>query len=526
MIQDRDREHDSLSFIVVFILLFSLFSLFFNLGGRSLENQDSIRYAEIAREILETGDWVMMRFGGEIYIDKPPLHVWNIALSYRLFGINPLAARFPSAFLGLIGVCAVLFFGMGIDKGNRKTGIYAALFLLASYGYAYYSRTTRNDIEYAVFFSLCLISFCKGYEIERGPYKILSYIFFWLFMGFALLVKGPVALIPLVIISVYLFIRRDRVRVGVKILIATSPVLLIPTLPWIIALLLHPDFHRYMDILQESTIMTRKASFFYYLPEFFKKFFPGSVFFIVSLPVLWRSRKIFRENPRIAFFLTWAVVYFLIIHVTTAKNHRYLLPVFPAFAILAGWGFSQFTARHKLFKHWNAVVTIMAGIICLGVPISIWIYRGWSWKPLFFALMALGAFLFVMKMVEDSVVLFCIFCALSLLSLDLARTAVNPEVSDIHRLYSVLQEENIHAEDILLYRTARPLRNALSFYYNRLVRQQDKQLKIGKKVKAIITYPSGLDDVARVYGKPTKTGVIRDHHGKRAMDFNIIYISQ
>jgi 4-amino-4-deoxy-L-arabinose transferase-like glycosyltransferase len=512
--------------MVVFILLFALFSLFFNLGGRSLENQDSIRYAEIAREILETGDWVLMRFGGEIYIDKPPLHFWNIALCYRLFGINPLAARFPSAFLGLIGVCAVLFFGMGIDKGNRKTGIYAALFLLSSYGYAYYSRTTRNDIEYAVFFSLCLISFCKGYEIESRSFKILSYIFFWLFMGCALLVKGPVAFIPLVIISVYLFIRRDRARVGAKILIATSPALLIPTLPWIIALLLQPDFHRYMDLLKESTIMTRKAGFFYYLPEFFKKFFPGSIFLLVSLPVLWRSRKIFRENPRMAFFLTWAVVYLLIIHVTTAKNHRYLLPAFPAFAILAGWGLSQFTARHKPFKHWNAVAIIMTGFICLGVPISIWVYQGWSWKPLFLSLMALGAFLFVLKMVEDSVVFFCIFCALSLLSVDLARTAVNSKVSDIHSLYSVLQEENIHAEDILLYRTDSPLRNTLSFYYNRLVRQEDKQLKVEKKVKAIITYPSGLDDVARVCGKPLKTGVIRDHHGKQTRDFNIIYISQ
>ena len=133
-------------------MFFVLFSLFFNLGGRTLENQDNMRFAEVGREILDTGDWVMMHLGGNIYIDKPPLHFWNTALSYELFGINTFAARVPSAIFALFGIIGVLLFCLRFDRESPKTGIYAALFLASNYGYAYYARTVRLDMEYSVLF--------------------------------------------------------------------------------------------------------------------------------------------------------------------------------------------------------------------------------------------------------------------------------------------------------------------------------------------------------------------------------------
>ena len=73
---------------IAFCILSTAFVLFFNLGGRSIENNDYPHFAEIGREILETGDWVIMHSGGEMYIDKPPLHSMFIALSDKVFGVN------------------------------------------------------------------------------------------------------------------------------------------------------------------------------------------------------------------------------------------------------------------------------------------------------------------------------------------------------------------------------------------------------------------------------------------------------
>ncbi|MEI6128013.1 MAG: glycosyltransferase family 39 protein, partial [Pseudomonadota bacterium] len=366
-----------------FILLFFCFALLFNLGGRTLENNDYLHYAEIGREILETGDWVIMHNGGKIYVDKPPLHSMNMALSFKLFGVSPFAARFPGAFFGLAGVLATFFFGMRIKQGqDLKTGIYASLLLLSSYGYFFLTRRPRNDIEYAVLFSLCLILFYEGYETSIKKHKFLFYALFWTCMGFAALVKGPAAFLPLLIIALYLFIQKGWKQAGGKAFFATSLLLPAVVLPYLILLVLHKDFPEFMTILKNHTIMTRSGGPLYYIPVFFEKYFPAGIFLALSLPVLWKEKKIFRENPRMAFVLTWACVYLFSIQLIKAKVYRYLLPAFPPLSIITAWGVQKLLEKKALPESLWRYGKILAGILCLGWPIVIWVFRGWSWPDL------------------------------------------------------------------------------------------------------------------------------------------------
>ena len=84
-----------------------MFSLFFLLGGRSLNEPDEGRYAEVAREMLETGNWLVPHFWYAPHLDKPPLAYWAVAASMSAFGQNEWAVRLPLALAGLSGLWAV-----------------------------------------------------------------------------------------------------------------------------------------------------------------------------------------------------------------------------------------------------------------------------------------------------------------------------------------------------------------------------------------------------------------------------------
>jgi len=129
----------------------SLFILFFNLWGRTLENHDYLRYAEVAKEMIQSGDWIVPRLNGEIYLHKPPLLFWLIALPSNIFGsVTPFLARFPSALFAWIGVIIVYLWGRKMWGGERG-GLISCGVLISSYLYFWQGRIARTDMVFSVF---------------------------------------------------------------------------------------------------------------------------------------------------------------------------------------------------------------------------------------------------------------------------------------------------------------------------------------------------------------------------------------
>src|SRR4030043_61473 len=134
----------------------SFFILFFNLWGRTLENHDYLRYAEVAKEMILSGDWVVPRFNGEIFLHKPPLLFWLIALPSKIYGsVTPSLARFPSAFFCWIGGIVIYIWGRKM-WGDDRSGLISSGILVSSHLYFWQGRIARTDMVFSVFVLLSL----------------------------------------------------------------------------------------------------------------------------------------------------------------------------------------------------------------------------------------------------------------------------------------------------------------------------------------------------------------------------------
>src|SRR5438445_8451537 len=126
------------------LVALTLFTFLFLLGSRSLNEPDEGRYAEIAREMIELGDWTVPHFWYVPHLDKPPLTYWAVAISMTVFGQAEWAVRLPLALAGMSGVWVSYLFGRAL--GGRRVGLWSALILQSSLLYFVMARTLTTDI--------------------------------------------------------------------------------------------------------------------------------------------------------------------------------------------------------------------------------------------------------------------------------------------------------------------------------------------------------------------------------------------
>lgn len=319
------------------IIIFTLgcgISIFFNLWARSLENHGYLRYAEVAREMIRSGEWVVPHLNGEIFIDKPPLLFWLIAIPSSLYGsVTPFLARLPSAFSAWIGVIALFFWTKKI-YGTVQSGLIASGVLLSSYQYFFQSRLAKTDILLCLFTILSLYLFHLGYiKSERKSYLFYGFSFF--FMGLGVLTKGPFGLIPLGVITLFLIKeKRFHILIEKKFLFGYF-VLLLTILPWFILFVSRIGFKEWVGLLKENQILTRKAPIYFYLIEIWGQFFPWSILLPFVFYYLWRKKdRLLRSKTSL--FIIWFLGLFIFLTLFKYRASRYLLPALPPLALMIG----------------------------------------------------------------------------------------------------------------------------------------------------------------------------------------------
>lgn len=304
------------------------------LGLRGLCEPDEGRYAEISREMIEKKDFLQPRLNYIKHFHKPPLAYWLVVSSFYMFGMNEFTARFPVAVLAIGGLVITFFFALLVGR-NRKCAFVSAMVMATSFQYFVWSQVLSSDMIFSFFVYLSLFGFWSCY---RG-HKNAIYVFY-LGMAFAFMVKGPVAvIIPFLIIIVYAWWAKEWGLFRQIKLLPGVILFLILVSPWFICVCLkNPGLFRYFLFNQSlgrflTTTHGREGNVLYFVPILLIGFLPWLWFLPGALKKL-RPTK--RTDKPLLFLFVWAAVPVLFFSLSGSKLPGYILPIYPALAILVG----------------------------------------------------------------------------------------------------------------------------------------------------------------------------------------------
>lgn len=354
---------------------------FFQFLGRfPLMEPDEGRYAEIPREMLERGDFVTPLLNYVKYFEKPPLHYWLNALSLSVFGENEFAARFPGTLCGLL---TVLFtYHMGRKLFGRREGMLAALVLGSATGFLVQSRINFIDmtLTFCMTVSLgCFLLASRPDERKKGLY----YYLFYVFAALAVLAKGLIGLVlPGAVIFLYLLIcRRWRLLHEMR-LVTGIPLFLAVAAPWFVLVSLrNPEFARFFFIHEHferflTKVHGRYQPFWFFIPILLLTMLPWSFFVPQALAKAWRERKE-AGGESLVYLILWAGFIFLFFSKSNSKLIPYILPVFPALALLVGRMFCTILDGEELPVR---VTMALATILCI-VGLGAMVYPHVATRP-------------------------------------------------------------------------------------------------------------------------------------------------
>lgn len=327
---------------------FCAFLFFFGLAYFGLVGADEPRYAQVAREMLARHDWITPTLGGKPWLEKPSLYYWQAMLAYRVFGVSDWAARLPSALDATLMVLAVYLFLRRFRPGFHLDGALMTASAAAVIGFA---RAASTDMPLAATFTIALLAWYAWHE--SGSKSYLDW--FYIFLGLAMLAKGPVApALAAVIIVIFALAKGERQIIWRTLWIPGILLFCAVGLPWYIAVQMrNPEFFR-VFILEHNLarfgtdLYHHHQPFWYYLPVVLLGLLPWTMLvasaLLESIRGWWaEGREIFRsEDGFSAFLVIWLIVPLVFFSISASKLPGYIVPALPAGTLLL----TEYVRRH------------------------------------------------------------------------------------------------------------------------------------------------------------------------------------
>ena len=352
-----------------------------------MDDVDGVQ-AQIAHNMLQSGDWVTARLDGVAYLEKSPLKYWMIAVAFLVFGVHDWAARIPLA-LSTVFLCWVVY-RFGVWAFGRRAGLYSGLVLSTSIGLFLFTRILIPDVILTLTISLALWGLLRVLD-ESEPRPALWAYILWAAMGAGLLLKGLIAAaFPAAAAFLYLTLARQwkswrRLRPFTGILL-----FLLIAAPWhILATLRNPP---YFDFTMHSESGSYHGFFwFYFINEHVLRFlnlryprdyntvprlwfwlfhllwfFPWSVYFPSAFRLSYRAPD--RASRTRLLALCWAGFILAFFTFSTTQEY-YSMPAYPALALLLGCAIS--VTRSRWLPRISAVVAGLAALVIAAILILV-----------------------------------------------------------------------------------------------------------------------------------------------------------
>lgn len=353
------------------ILIFLIFTTvwFGTLEYRKLIKPDEGRYAEIAREMVVSGDWITPRLNGIKYFEKPPLQYWATAAAFRTFGLDEWTARLWGGLTGYLGVLLTWF--LAARLWNRRTALYAAAVQGTSLLYLGIGHLNTLDMGLTFFLQLAVTGFVLANHGDPPPDRTRRWMMVtWAALALAMLTKGLVALVLAGgTLAIYSLLNRDAAPWKRLELLRGIPLFLLIAAPWFIAVsvanpefphffFIHEHFERYL-----TTEHRRDHPFGYFVPILLLGGLPWIGMQLHALFTGWRgeSRGRFASGRML---LVWSVLVYGFFSLSHSKLPSYILPMFPSMALLTGRWLEQ-AGNRTLMRHGAFVAACAAAAVVL-----------------------------------------------------------------------------------------------------------------------------------------------------------------
>lgn len=421
------KQHHYWILAIVWLCIINFTAFVWHLGSTSLVDETEPLFAEAARQMTVTNNWITPYFNGETRFDKPPLIYWLIALGYKTIGVNEWAVRLPSA----ISAIAITIFGFYTLKNFGFTHFKQTsfkqqkqLWLSAFIGSGLmalnpqsiiWGRTGVSDMLLSCFISCALFCFFWGYVYSNNKQKRVNYNIsflaqrslsnrlslpnkwysaFYVCLSLAVLAKGPVGVvIPLFIIGCFLLYTGQfwQVLRELKLFFGVA-IFLIVTIPWYFLVWLengqnyldsffyYHNFKRFTDVVDGH-----EAPWYFYFLIVLILFAPWSVYLPAAISnIQWWQRKYWikqsRQNHLAIFAFFWFICVFIFFSISVTKLPSYILPLIPAASILIALFWSDFITNNYQEKSKNnyVLVSIILNLV-LAISLTVAFYLSPNW---------------------------------------------------------------------------------------------------------------------------------------------------
>jgi 4-amino-4-deoxy-L-arabinose transferase-like glycosyltransferase len=371
----------------VVLILTTLYVCYFShLGAIGFVGPDEPRYAWIARDMMETGDWVTPRLYGKPWFEKPPLFYWGAALCFKLLGVSEAAARLSSAISALLATLALAWLALRLY--GAETARWLLLLLPTTVGMIGFSHAAATDMPFSGMLTIAMVAAAvllglvpRSTEPASSATSFVASTFFasvlfGLFLGLAVLAKGPAAIILCggAIFFWALFTKRwrDTFRLfhpaGISVFCVTA-------LPWyVLCARRNPDFFRIFIIEHNfKRYLTPEFQhiqpFWFYMPILLIAFLPWTL----MLASLARdSVRVWTDNQgkrSILLFLgCWIVFTVAFFSASQSKLPGYILPALPALSLLMSETVSRRTRKIVAGERWIGVASGIT-LFCFSIEI-------------------------------------------------------------------------------------------------------------------------------------------------------------